>query len=193
MDFIKCWKTLCESEEVQTTDDMKKNQDTDGQPGGEEQPVKHTVEEPVDNDEQTAEQSNESESGPVHYALVANIKNGLFKKDDSVFVCHLGSSDKDGNITTTNRLTENDGAKMMWDGKNDSEFGGYKPNEDNDWDYIHNFAQCGKNEEIMQRVKDHYGPRFRGFAIREYYPTETDTFIDHIDPSMMKGLCPYCR
>lgn len=195
MNFVNQWIAICESQGEDTSLKQVEAQPVDQAqtptPAEEQPQEQHTVEEP-----ENAQQTQESEKGPVHFALAANIGNGLFKKDDHVFICHIGSTDSEGRITSTNRLTENDGDKMYWNSTNEPEFefGGYDPNTDNDYDWIKNFSDLGSNAKILDTVKNHYGPRFRSFSIQEYYPQEkTDTFVDHIDSSMLKGLTPYCR
>ena len=160
---IEYWAMLCE----ENTDKIISKNDND-----------------IDNDEevsnQTTDNQSENDVGPnenekpqiVHFALCANIKNGLFKKDDIVYICQVGSSNNDGIPQSSVTLDEDDGDSLSWDNK-DKEFNSYNPNQDNDWDYIEGFAKCGKNADILKKVKDHYGNKFRTFSIVEYYPQDS--------------------
>ena len=182
---IEYWAMLCEEN---TDKIISKNDDTDIDNG------KETSNQTTDNQSENDVGPNENEKPQiVHFALCANIKNGLFKKDDIVYICQVGSSNNDGIPQSSVTLDEDDGDSLSWDNK-DKEFNSYNPNQDNDWDYIEGFAKCGKNADILKRVKDHYGNKLRTFSIVEYYPQDSqDLFSDHIDQSMMNGLVPYKR
>ena len=182
---IEYWAMLCEEN---TDKIISKNDDSNIDNG------KETSNQTTDNQSENDVGPNENEKPQiVHFALCANIKNGLFKKDDIVYICQVGSSNNDGIPQSSVTLDENDGDSLSWDNK-DKEFNSYNPNQDNDWDYIEGFAKCGKNADILKRVKDHYGNKFRTFSIVEYYPQDSqDLFSDHIDQSMMNGLVPYKR
>lgn len=192
MNFVQYWNMVCESDDGIPQDNPATAQaPVDVQPPAQEpQPQQSPQpEQKPDGDKQQEDAPTES----IHFALAANIRNGLFKKDDSVYICQVGSTDQDGNKNSFVALKETEGDKTSWD-NNSMEFMGYNPNEDNDWDYLEKFAKCGRNAQILKKVKDHYGNRFRNFTIMEYYPKEAnEVFVDHIDPSMMEGLCPYCR
>ena len=161
---IEYWAMLCE----ENTDKIISKNDTDIDNND-----KETSNQTTDNQSENDVGPNENEKPQiVHFALCANIKNGLFKKDDIVYICQVGSSNNDGIPQSSVTLDENDGDSLSWDNK-DKEFNSYNPNQDNDWDYIEGFAKCGKNADILKRVKDHYGNKFRTFSIVEYYPQDS--------------------